>query len=290
MYEDPEEARSDLLLAGAVFVFGPILLTLLLSIVPLLRVPGAAVVLSLAIPLLLTVAVPVSLARWRGDGPAAFGLTGDRSDLIVGVLFALPAVAMSLAAGVLAGGSLLSGLPVAGLAAPSGNVVLGLLARLLTWLGLAVLVLFAARKAGAAFRSETTSVPAGMARIGGIIAAVLFIAAGLRLLLTGLPSSLMLPLGVAGSVYLIWRGVRRPTATGFAVLLAPTVLLALGSFFLTLSPTRLVEGVWSAALVAALGLGMVALRESRPTAWAAVGLAATVALFTSVPLPLRLGL
>ncbi len=289
MYVSPEDARSDLLLAGAVFIFGPIALTLLLTIVPLTRLPGVGQTMSILTPVLLTIAVPVALVRYRGESWADFGLGAGRAGLGAGAALAVPIVVASLLSAT-AGGNLFAGLPVVTLPTLGLNGVISLVARVVTWFGLALLATYVATKARDAFRSDFSTVPEGMARIGRIVAIVAGAAALLRFATTGAVSSLVLPAGVAVTVYLVWRGVSRPTSTGLAALLAPTVLLALGSFFISFSAARLIEGAWTGALVAALGLAMAGIKESRGGAWPAVGLALVVALATTVPAPLRLGL
>lgn len=289
MYVSPEDARSDLLLAGAVFIFGPIVLTLLLTIVPLTRLPGVGEVMSILTPVLLTIAVPVALVRYRGESWADFGLAPGRAGLGAGAVLAAPIVLASLLSATVSGNPL-GGLPVVTLPTLGLDGVLTLTARVVTWFGLALLATYVATKAREAFRSDVTTVPEGMARIGRVVAIVAGAAALLRFATSGTIASLLLPAGVAVTVYLVWRGVNRPTATGLAVLLAPTVLLALGSFFISFSLTRLIEGAWTGALVAALGLAMAGTKESRGNAWPAVALAVVVALATTVPAPLRLGL
>lgn len=289
MYASPEDARSDLLLAGAVFIFGPIVLTLLLTIVPLTRLPGVGEVMSILTPVLLTIAVPVALVRYRGESWADFGLAPGRASLGAGAVLAAPIVLASLLSATVSGNPL-GGLPVITLPTLGLDGVLTLTARVVTWFGLALLATYVATKAREAFRSDVATVPEGMARIGRVVAIVAGAAALLRFATSGTIASLLLPAGVAVTVYLVWRGVNRPTATGFAVLLAPTVLLALGSFFISFSFTRLIEGAWTGALVAALGLAMAGTKESRGSAWPAVALAVVVALATTVPAPLRLGL
>src|SRR5690606_6192744 len=58
MYTSPDEARSDLFLAGAVYVFGGIVIALLLDILPLQRIPGVDIGLALVLPIVTTALVP----------------------------------------------------------------------------------------------------------------------------------------------------------------------------------------------------------------------------------------
>ena len=287
MYVSPEDARSDLLLAGAVFVFGPIVLSLLLVVFPLTRIPGVSQALPLLVPALVTVAVPVALVRYRGERWSTFGFGRPRSGLGAGALLAVPLVVASILSEVALGRAPTDAVPLAWAGQPAWLLVV--LSRLVTWIGLAVLAAYVTTKARDAFRMDFSTIPEGMARIGRILAIVAAVAAGLRLVTTGAVSSLALPLAAALTVYLVWRGVKGPSSTGFAVLLTPTVLLAVGSFLLSFQPARLIESVWTGAMIAGLGLAMGALRESRGSAWPLIGLALVIALATIVPAPLRLG-
>lgn len=287
MYASPEDARSDLLLAAAVFVFGPVLLSLLLVVIPLTRIPGMSAVLPVVLPVLVTAAVPVAMMRYRGEGWASIGLGTPRSGLGAGALLALPIVVASILSVVALGGVPTDALPALAFERPGWLLLV--LTRLVTWLGLALLVAYVTTKARDAFRLDFSTIPEGMVRIGRILAIVVAVAAGLRLVVIGTLSSVVLPLGVALTVYLVWRGLRGPSSTGFAVLLTPTVLLAIGSFLLSFRLERLVESVWTGAMIAAIGLVMGALRESRRSAWPLVGLALVIALATTLPAPMRLG-
>ena len=287
MYVSPEDARSDLLLAAAVFVFGPVLLSLLLTVIPLTRIPGVSQVLPVIVPALVTAAVPIAMMRYRGEGWATFGLGGPRTGLGWGALLALPIVVASILSVVALGLAPTNALPAARVG--QAGWLLTVLSRLATWLGLAILTAYVTTKARDAFRMDFSTIPENMLRIARILAIVVAVAAGLRLATTLAVSSIALPLGVALTVYLVWRSVQGPTSTGFAVLLAPTVLLAVGSFLLSFQAARLIEGVWTGAMIAGLGLAMGVIRESRGSAWPLIGMALVIALATTLPAPLRLG-
>ncbi|MFO7777783.1 MAG: hypothetical protein R6V28_05460 [Nitriliruptoraceae bacterium] len=74
MIIDADDAKSDVILAAAVAVIGPTVITFVsrLPFVPRSGVLGA--LLGVAWLALLTLLVPLWLARYRGDGAAAFGL------------------------------------------------------------------------------------------------------------------------------------------------------------------------------------------------------------------------
>ncbi len=67
MYTSTEDARSDLFLSGAVFLFGGIIVQAVLRIIPLDRIPGLGAVLAVVLPLVTTVLVPYLLIRYRKE-------------------------------------------------------------------------------------------------------------------------------------------------------------------------------------------------------------------------------
>ena len=278
MYTSPEEARSDLFLSGAVYLIGPVLLGLLLRIVPLGRIPGFEEVLLVVQPLLFTALTPLLLIRYRGERLSQYGLSAAALPrLWQGALLAGPVIAMTLVVGVL-NGNLLGTVP-AFLQGP--GAVTALIYRLTYWLGLTFLAAYATIKARDAFFSDAQSVRDGTTQIGRILAIIAAVATVL-LLVAGLLAwtLVLLPLGVAGSVLLFLRTLDRPAGTTRAVMLTPVVLLALGPFVLTLRADAFVVGVWSAALVAALGLVIGGLQETRSTVMPALGLGLALALGT----------
>ncbi len=284
MYTDPEEARSDLLLSGAVYLFGPLLLQVVTPL--LLRVPGVGLVYLVVAPLLTTVLVPVLLVRYRKEPWAAYGAISDPGGARLGLLAGLPiavAVIVTVAAlqalggadaarGVLLGAAVLQ---------PSEATVVELLANATRWAGLVGLALYATVKARDAFRADVLSVRDGVVLIGRGLA----IAAGASAVLLAIAVSfgesslglLLVPLGVAGGVYLLFRGLRRTTTTR-ATLLAPVILLALGPFqlfALLTDATGFLFGVWGAAILGGVGLIVAVLLETRRSA---VGAAALLVL------------
>ncbi len=285
MYTNPEEARSDLLLAAAVYLFGPLLLEVL---GPLYRVPVLGAVLAVVAQLATTALVPVLMARYRKEPASNYGLTGERGPgLRFGALLAAPlvvAVALGFALRPLALGGTLASLVVS----PDLGGVVGLLVNAAGWLGLVVLAVYATVKARDAFRSELRTVRDGMFEVGrvlavagGVATVVLFASSGFEALL------LLLPAGAAGAVYALLRGLRGSSTTTRAALIAPVVLLALRPFNLIAlfgAPESFLASVWAAAIVGTVGLLVGASLESRRSAWPAVGLAALLALFVPVAL------
>lgn len=288
MYTSPDEARSDVMLAGAVFVFGPIVIGLLLTTLPLTRLRPLAVLIALATPVLLTAVVPYWLVRHRRESWDSYGFGGSPgSGLVSGALVASPMVAAGAVSALVGGQPLTAALPLLG-AGPGW--LLAMAVRVVTWLGLAILAVFVTTKARDAFRPTYQTIPEVMLDIGKVLGIVVAVAGLLRLVLVGTFDSVIMPLGVAASVWMLYQRARGPSSTSRATLLTPTVLLAIGSFFITLSAAQLVAGVWTAALVAAVGLAMGVLREQRRSAWAVIGLAVVIALLTPLPVPLRLGM
>jgi len=284
MYTDPEEARSDLLLAAAVYLFGPLLLE---GVAGLYRVPVLGSLLLIVAPLLTTALVPVLMARYRKEPGSHYGLTRDRaSGLQSGAVLALPLIAAVAAVFALTRDVLPSTLPALFVGEAPVRGTVALLANLAAWVGLTVLAVYATVKARDAFRSDLRSVRDGVLEVGRILAiaggaaAVLLLASVART-----PAVVLLPLGVAGGVYLLLRGLRGPSTTSRAALVAPVVLLALRPFNLIAlfgDPTTFVASVRSAAILGAVGLIVAAALESRRTAWTAAGLAVSLALFVPV--------
>ncbi|MPZ89782.1 MAG: hypothetical protein GEU81_17365 [Nitriliruptorales bacterium] len=281
MYTDPEEARSDLFLAGAVYLFGPVLLRFAN---PLFGLGILGQLLTVVTPLLVTAMVPILLARYRGNPGSHFGLGGQRfAGLQWGLLLALPivgALAVALALqGVLAPGTL-PALVLAGgsLAAFAANVA--------GWVGLGVLAVFATVKARDAFRSDLRSTTDGVNEVGRVLGIAGGVAALLLVATQGLEAIvLLLPLGVAGSVALLLRRISGAGTSTRATLIAPVVLLAIGPFnpfALFFSAGRFVFSVWAAAIVGAFALIVAGSLERQRTAWPTVALTGCLALFVPV--------
>ncbi|QBI18911.1 hypothetical protein ER308_04700 [Egibacter rhizosphaerae] len=288
MYTTPDEDRSDLLLACAVFVFGPLVLTLLLQVLPIQRLPFVTPVLRVAQPVALTMLVPFLLMRYRRESWATFRF-GDRpgAGFGAGALTASPLVVVSLLGPITMGGSPFEWIPLVPQVRPGGWLV-WVLERLLTWVGLAVLAVYVSTKAREAFHGQSRTLRDGIMEIGRILAIIVAVTAVLRVLVTGSIGSLLFPLGITVAAILVFRAASGPSAANRAALLAPTVVLAIGSLLISFRLAQFIDSVWSGAFIATAGLLMAVMTETRRSAWAPVGFAVTVALLSFSPMPIRL--
>lgn len=266
-YTDPDEARSDLFLSGAAYVFGGTLFAIILSITRLDRVPVVAPILALLVPLATTVLAPILLMRYRGDTFRDLGLGGGRDDsLLPGLLTALPVVAAGALMPLLVGRSPLDQMPVAQLLRTGDAVVFG--ALLLHWLGLGFLALYGTVKARDAFRGFPQPIEDSTIRIGRVLGIVAGVALVLIILgslsrLEGLSVLALLayPIGVAAAVLVALRVARGAATTKVATLLTPVVLLGIGPFALTLDVNRLSLVLYAVALYSGIGLAIGVLVE-----------------------------
>lgn len=292
MYTSTEDARSDLFLSGAVYVIGPAVFQIVRNLLRLDQLPGVTSVLELVIPVATTALVPFLLMRYRGESFGQYGYgAGLPPNFGVGLLMALPIVVASVVTGlIVADGNPLAGLGITALLL--GEPLL-FLARLLTWVGLGFLAVYATVKARDAFRSDYRTVREETITVGRILAMVAAAGVSIALLLTRpgavgmaggeLFAAIVLPpLGVAGSVGLLFPLLRGPSATSRATMLTPVVLLALGPFQLSFSLTGIALSVSRAAAYAGVGLVIAALQESRRSAVTILGLTLAIALFSTL--------
>jgi hypothetical protein len=288
-YTSPEEARSDLFLSGAAYVFGGTLLGIVFGITRLDRVPGVGLALLFLIPLLTTVVVPVLLMRYRGESLRDLGLgRGEGDDSFVpGVLIGLPIVAAAVAASLLASRPLASALPVLNLGGPAE--VTGLLLGLVRWLGLLFLALYGTVKARDAFRGEPQAIDEGTIRIGrfvgiagGVSIVLLILSYFTRLQGADVLALLAYPLGVTTAVFVALRAARGAGSTTMATLLTPTILLALGPFAITFNAAALVFMIYGTALYAGLGLAVGVLVERTRRGAGVLALALVLGLATQL--------
>lgn len=292
MFTSTEDARSDLFLSGAVYVIGPAVFDILRSLVPVDRIPGVTILLVLLIPVATTALVPYLLMRYRNEAFGQYGYgAGLPPNFGVGVLLALPLIAASMLTGLVVGGNPLNGL---GLVAVLGGDALALIARLLSWVGLGFLAVYATVKARDAFRSDYRTVRDETIGLGRILAVVAAVAISVALLFTapgagGLGGGAqvfallgLLPLGVAASVALVLWLIRGPSATSRATMVTPVVIMALGPLQLSFNLQALALTVRQAVVYAGIGLVIAALQESRRSAVAALGLTLAIALLTTI--------
>ena len=279
MWTSPEDARSDLMLSGAAYLFGPLLLGLVANLLLLDRVRPVAIALEVLIPLVTTALVPVLLIRYRKEQlQRDYGFGGGAVAVLEGVLLSLPIAVGAVLSVLAAGGGPLDALPLS----TPGEVVL-ILRRVVFWVGFSFLLVYAVVKARDAFPSFPQRLADVLQQVGKIVALVA--AASLLLLqLVGVNWRVLLVLaGVAASVAIGYaRYAKGSRTTGRTTVIAPVVLAALGPFVLTLRAAALLEGLFNAALFAAVGLLVVAIVEGGRRTEVALGLGLGIALLSPI--------
>jgi hypothetical protein len=98
VFIDADDAKTDVILAGALAVLGPTLLGFVTRLPLLPRAGVGAVVVELVALALLTLLVPLWSARYRRDGAAAFGLAESSGSLHVAGTTGTVAAALQFAA------------------------------------------------------------------------------------------------------------------------------------------------------------------------------------------------
>jgi hypothetical protein len=244
-----DEARSDIALAIAAVVFGPLLLGGLRG--------GSGVVGVLtdaAVVLLLTAAVPLLLARTRGDRMVAFGLSGpgrtgavhgpvDTAALGPGLVLAAPAAA----AGVLAMGTVGAGAAGMLLGRLSGSA-LQLVPVLALSLGAFAFHVFIALRGAAAFPRSPLWSLTRLLRTFGMTAAGLALGAGLLRVPAG--ASLPRTLGNAGALAALVLVADRMIGTDRAVPRLAVIVPAALTLYLHVTAFGLLAGLQAGALAA----------------------------------------
>lgn len=289
---DAEDARSDLLLAGVVFVIGGVIVDLIRDVIPLGRIPGVAPVLQIGLPLLTTVVVPYLLMRYREEPWAMYGLASSSIGALgTGALFAVPVVIASALVTASQGGGVLQALPLAAL---GGDEVIGVLRRIAQFGGLALLGAYVTVKARDAFSGVPRTLHTVVIEVARILAIIVVVAGGLlivRLLVEGTlfgAVAVILPaLGAAGMVGLAMRELPRTAATSRPVLVTPTVIFGLAGFFIQFDVVGFVVIVYQAALLATVGLTVGLLQETNRSGFAALGLALVIAVLSTFGQVLR---
>lgn len=295
-----DDARSDLLLSGAVFVFGPVALLLLLDtlgIISLLRGGVGFPLLQLAVGVATTILVPLLLMRYRGErATAVFGLGSGDPTAPTGLLAAVPLLLVGALALLTTGPAddMLREHPL--IALRVGNPI-GLVVRLVVWVSVIGLATYGAVKARDAFGGFPRPVDEAALRIGRILAiaaAVTTLLAILVVLVEGggvvtAVGRVLWPVGVAAAVWIILRRTTGVGSTTMPALITPTVIGAVGNFSLALfDPAQLVFSLYAATLSGGVGLGVGVLAERTRRGGGILVLAVLIALGTSLPTPLRI--
>lgn len=286
MYISPEDARSDVILAAATTVFGGLLVRLLTG---LPGYPGSGIIVALLDAVwvfALTGLVPLLLARYRGDGIAAFGLDRSRASWRSGLLIAVPIAVVGVLTTATVGQ-----MPYAALLGRFARVVSGpgvglggLLVEAAALVSLSVgslfLVGFLTTRGRDAFRSTDVSLTE-LVRTFGMGAALVALAAGTFRLIGGgsflatLLGVLLPVLGLAAMVLLTDRLVASAMHTARTAVVTPVVVVAAIHVFAAGGLLRggLFTGMYAAALGAGVATVMAVLLESRWRAWAVVPIA-----------------
>lgn len=284
MYTSPEEDRSDLFLAAAVYVLGPELLGVILSRIP---IPAVAVpFVRLIIIVLTTIAVPLWLIRYRKQRLSGFGFDRQFAAGGLGLVAAVPVALAYVLSSLIGGTGPFVGLPVVD--AVQFGAYLEVALSVFSGLCVTLLVIYCTVKARSAFRTDPAYIPATMVHLGRYAAIIAAVAAVL-LMLTVIARDLgiletmqvvLVPLAVAAAAWWVHRNVRGSQLTSRATLLTPMVLMAVGSFVIFAEALDIVFGLWRASVLAGVGLIIGVLLESRRTAWAPLGFAVGLVLLT----------
>lgn len=284
VYLSPEDARSDVILAGATTLFGGFALQLLTRL-PFYPRPGVlASVLSIGWVFALTGLVPLLLARYRGHGAAAFGLDRSRETWRSGLILAAPVALIGAALGLAQTGLPLSavlgrlGVPVTAMGAGTSAAVALLIALgqfVALSAGALLLVTFLTTRGRDAFRTTEVSLTE-LTRTFGMGAALLALGVGLlRALGPGalLPTVLQV-LALMAVVLLVDRQVSPGMVAPRTAVLTPVVVVLVIHVFATGGLLRgdLLTGVYAGALGAGSATAIAVLIETRWRAWAVLPL------------------
>lgn len=281
MYVSPEDARSDLFLSVGVYLFGPLLLDIIFQYIPIDGLPVVGPIVAVVVAVATTALVPLLLMRYRGESFRYYGVAPERSaSLIAGAVAVLPLVAATVLISFLVADSPLIRVPVLQVGVDVFAVVL----RLVQWVGIAFLAAYGTVKARDAFRSDPRTIRELSMEIGRILSIALAVSVVLLVVggtIAAIPA-VLLALGGLGCVAIAVQSVRGPSSATRAVLLTPTVILALRVFNLTLDGRAFFLTLWLTGIVACVGLVIGIFQESRNSALAAIGAGLTVALFTNL--------
>jgi hypothetical protein len=286
MYTSPDEDRSDLFLAGAVYVLGPTIVGILLDILPRGLITPIARPLDFVITVATTILVPFLLIRYRKQRVSEFGFDGQWSAFALGLVASLPVAVAYLLASLVTGMGPLARAPAL-VAAGTANVV-DLLLYVVSGVCVVLLAIYTTVKARTAFRSDPRYLRPAALQLGKYVAIAAAVTTVLLMmtfavqgqqLLTGI-EIILAPLGVAGSVWLVLRGMNAAQLTSRPVLLTPMVILAIGSLLIFGGAVNFVYGIWRGAMLAALGLVIGLLLEGRRSALAPLGLGTGLALLS----------
>lgn len=283
MWTSPDEARSDFILAAAAALIGPIVLRLLLRVAPFLGEGVLGIALMPAFTFSFTGLVPLLLARYRGEGFAAFGLDVPREGIGVGFICAAPIVVLGiLESWAVPGTSLVEAfggtLGTLARVDPADSVRFALV-FLAGFVGNTMLFTFLTVKARQGFAPNEMGQLEAL-RTFGTIAAAAGLVLGLAIVAFGPTSWLPIvlePVAVFALILVVDRFIDTNARTTRAAILGPAIVALLlrldllgGAFLVTLR---------TGALAAALIIAVAVLVESRRYAWAVVPLFAAITFY-----------
>ncbi|MEX0831934.1 MAG: hypothetical protein WD358_00470 [Nitriliruptoraceae bacterium] len=280
---DHDDAKTDIVLAGAAAIFGGTIRGFVSQVPGYPRSGMAAVIVEVAWLIAVTALVPLMLARYRGDRWAAFGLTQPVRGITVGIVVAAPIVAGGIVLG-LAGS-------VAGAAAPAwwwgrlgGAVAVGndLVTRIAVVtqfvtlvVGVTLLIAFLATR-GASLQRSPQWAPVRMIRTIGLPAVGAALVTGVIRVIVGWP---LLPVivqvaAVAGVLTLVDRRVRIASPMPRSTVIAPVIIVGVLHLFAAGGLFRgdLLAAVHGGGLAIGVTVATVLLARTRATAWAIVPL------------------
>lgn len=309
MWMSTEDARSDVILAGATAVFG-------VSLIAFLRqLPGypdrgfLGIALQLFWVFALTGLVPWLLTRYRKLGPESYGLETGREGLSAGLLLALPVVVAGVLRGIPLQGSLLRAVlgrfstfvpggdpTVSESSVGAANVVLdGLIALALVLIlvaGTLLLFPFLTVRGRDAFAPQEVSATETIRTFGMGAAAAALVFGLLRSISSDLSALgvLVNVLALAALVLLGDRLVPAKVTTARAAILTPVVIAFLAHLLPSLRGD-LLFGLYSGALAAGIVAVVASVIEGRAYAWAIVAPVIAMAVYPTclTPLPFAAG-
>jgi hypothetical protein len=271
MWSDPDEARSDFVLAAAAAIFGGYLVGPLDAVVPAGVVHDVLVIVAVFAT---TGLVPLLLARHRREGVAAFGLNAPVQRVVPGLLLALPVIAVVVLQVFVASRALASALGGTNPDIPVRSVgLLDVVGIVVYAVGFALLFLFLTVKARDGFRPVEMKLLAAL-RTFGMGAAAAFLVCGALLAVTGrvsLAHAALLALALALTIAGADRMVDQRTTTPRVAVLAPAIV----SLVITMRPLRLASLIpllYVALVQATIVLVAAVLAQTRTSAWAGFGL------------------
>ena len=284
MYIASEDARTDVILAGATTVFGSAVWSFVASL-PLY--PQGALVggfLDVLWILALTALVPVLLARHRGDGAAALGLSGPSGRWPLGLLYLVPVGLLGLGIELLLGRELVPAL-LGRLAGPAGTgsptVLLLTVAQIAALtVGALVLVGFLAVRGREAYPGSPLTPLTGLVRTVGLVAVIAAAVLGFVRVLTGASGAVVAlhVVALAAVLLVTERFVPRGVTPPRTVVVTPLIVVLLAQLTATggIIFGDLASGLYATALALGATVAVAVLTQTTARAWAALPLLVAV--------------